>query len=364
MEKIKKIILCHIPMSICNFRCHYCYLSQRPIAYQGLQPQINFSPEEFAYALRKERIGGVAFFNFCAEGETLLTKNIDLYIKAIVEEGHYVEIVTNLTVPPMIDKILSWPKELLNHVEFKCSFHYLELLNQGKLDLFAENVKKIWESGTSANIEITPSDELIPHIDEVKDFSIKNFGALPHLTIARDDRTKGIDYLTSLPLEDYNKVWSQFKSEFWEFKKKIFGKKQTNFCYAGSWSYHLNFETGDLKQCYVGKKIGNIFINPKESLPDKPIGKCNIPHCYNGHALISLGLIPESEGPGYGDIRNRIVSPQKQWLTPQLKHFFNTKLYDSNKEKSSLNKNLFFIKEKIGGIYGKSRNLVRKVLNL
>lgn len=30
---MKKIILIGIPMSICNFRCHYCYLSQRDEKY-------------------------------------------------------------------------------------------------------------------------------------------------------------------------------------------------------------------------------------------------------------------------------------------------------------------------------------------
>ena len=32
------------------------------------------------------------------------------------------------------------------------------------LEQFALNVQKIWDAGASANIEITPSDELIPYI--------------------------------------------------------------------------------------------------------------------------------------------------------------------------------------------------------
>lgn len=110
--------------------------------------------------------------NFCADGETLLTKDIDLYIKALVQEGHYAEIVTNLSVNKMLEKILTWDKELLSRVEFKCSFHYLELKKKGLLQRFADNVKKIWENGASANIEVTPTDELIPYIDELKTFSM------------------------------------------------------------------------------------------------------------------------------------------------------------------------------------------------
>lgn len=127
MEKIKKILLFQIPMSICNFRCHYCSLAQRDVCYQGVQPTMKYSPEEIRAAFSRKRLGGACFMNFCAEGETLLTKNIDAYVKALVEEGHYAEIVTNLTVTSMIERILGWDRMLLKRVEFKCSFHYLEL---------------------------------------------------------------------------------------------------------------------------------------------------------------------------------------------------------------------------------------------
>ena len=58
MDKIKKILLFRIPMSICNFRCSYCYIAQRPVHYQGIQPVMNYSPEEVARALTKNRLGG------------------------------------------------------------------------------------------------------------------------------------------------------------------------------------------------------------------------------------------------------------------------------------------------------------------
>ena len=51
--------------------------------------------------------------NFCADGETLLTKDLDLYVKELVEEGHYAEVVTNLTRTAALEKYLSWDKDLL-----------------------------------------------------------------------------------------------------------------------------------------------------------------------------------------------------------------------------------------------------------
>lgn len=328
---MKKILLFCIPTSICNFRCSYCYLAQRPVHYQGKQADLKHTPEEFGRACSIKRLGGPCFANFCADGETLLSKDIDLYVKEFVKQGHYAEVVTNLTVSNVVDKFLSWDPELLKRLEFKCSFHYLELKKKGFLDRFAENVKKIWAAGSSANIEMTPSDELIPYIEEVKKFSYENFGALPHLTIARDDRTKNIEYLTNLSMEEYDKVWSQFNSDFWEFKKSTFGVKQTGFCNAGKWSVVINFANGVMRSCYFSKPFGNFFTDIDKPLPELPVGQCPIAHCFNSHALLTMGLIPNLYETRYGDIRDRIKLDGTHWLQPELKEFFNNKLIDSNK---------------------------------
>jgi len=308
---------------------------------------MKYTPQEVAYAIRPERIGGLAYVNLCADGETLLVKNIDLYAREMAERGHYIEVVTNLTVTPVLNKFLSWPKEMLKHLEFKCSFHYLELKKNNKLELFAQNVKKIWEAGASANIEITPSDELIPYIHEVIEFSRSNFGALPHLTIARDDRTDDITILSKLSDEDYEKTWSQFESEFWRFKRTIFGKYQNEFCYAGQWSVYADLTTGDSKQCYCGKYIGNIFENPEAPFPQTAIGRCPQAHCYNGHALLTLGLIPKRSDPGYGDLRDRETSNGQHWLRPQLRDFFNNRLKENNRELSEIEQSLILAKQRL-----------------
>lgn len=363
MEKIKKILLFRIPMSICNFRCHYCYLAQRPEHYQGIQPQMKYTPEEVAYALRKERVGGPCFMNFCADGETLLTKDLDKYVKALVEQGHYAEVVTNLTVSNVLDKFLSWDKELLKHLEFKCSFHYLELKKKGWLDRFAENVNKIWAAGASANIELAPSDELIPYIDEVKEYSMKNFGALPQLTILRDDRTNGIDYLTKMNEEEYNKTWAPFGSTFWEFKKTIFGKKQTGFCYAGAWSAYIDLTTGQATGCYGNVDLGDVVKCSDSPFPEIPVGKCPIAHCYNGHAMLSMGLIPHHNDTRYGYLRDRAKEDGSHWLQPELRSFFDTKLEDSNQEYTEEEKNAILRKQKMDAIKALLGKAVRKLFS-
>lgn len=362
MDKIKKLVLFKIPMSICNFRCHYCYLSQRPIHFEGVQPEMEYTPEQVAKAMSRNRIGGIAYMNFCADGETLLTRDIDKYIKALVEEGHYAEIVTNLSVTPMLDKILSWDPSLLKRVEFKCSFHYLELKKKGWLERFAENVNKIWKAGASANIEITPSDELIPYIDEVMEFSMRHFGALPHLSIARNDNTESIDYLTNLPMEAYDKAWQRFDSGFWKFKKTIFGKRQKDFCYAGDWSIYIDLTTGKATPCYCGASLGDVFAAPDKPFPIKPIGRCPIAHCYNGHIFLTLGNIPHKYPTGYGEIRDRVKSDGSHWLQPELLAFFNSKLEDSNVEYSDLRKTYWLMRNYPRRIASKSKNIIRKII--
>lgn len=343
MDKIKKIILIAVPTTICNLKCRYCYLAQRDSSFTGEQAQLQFTPSEVAKALSKERIGGPAFINICADGETLLTKNIEEYIYLLAKEGHYVEIVTNLTVTPIINKILSWEKDVLEHITFKCSFHYLQLKERNWLDRFANNVQNIWKAGASANIEVTPDDELIPYIDELKDFSMKNFGALPQLTIARDDND-GHNYLTKLSIEEYDKTWSQFNSNFWLFKKTIFNVNRKEFCYAGQWSMYVDLASGRTTQCYQTNEITNVFKNIHEPIKIGPICKCVDTHCYNGHALLTLGLIPGLTNVGYGDIRDREREDGTHWIRPQMKEFLNTKLVESNEEYTKQRKRQLILK--------------------
>lgn len=239
-----------------------------------------------------------------------------------------------------LEPLLDLEPDVLSHVEFKCSLHYLELKERGLLKRFAENVNAAWAAGASCNVEITPSDELVPFIPEVKKYCMENFGALAHLTIARNDATSGINRLTNLSSDEYYSAWNQFNSSFFDFKNTVFGVKQTGFCEAGSWMYYVDMSTGEARQCYKGCSVGNVFANPDEPLPDKPIGRCHDPHCYNGHMLMTAGLISGATEIGYGDIRDRVRTDGTHWLRPELKAFFNTKLGDSNENPSGFNKTI------------------------
>jgi len=363
MDKIKRIVLACVSTSICNFRCNFCYLTHRSEYFKGEQANFLYPPEYIGKAFSKERLGGVSFFNFCAEGETLLTNHIDEYIYEIVKQGHYAEIVTNMVITPMLNKILAWDKELLERVAFKCSFHYLELKKRGLLDTFAHNVNSAWRAGASASIEITPPDELIPFIDEIKTYSLQNFGALPQLTIARNDATKGIEYLTNLSPNEYGEVWGTFKSPFFDFKRSIFKVKRKEYCYAGMYSIVVNFANGETGQCYKSNYFQNIYTDLNKPIDFVPIGHCKEPHCINGHAMLTFGNIPHkfTETKYGNDIRNRVKSDGGNWLQPKLLAFFNSKLYESNPKISASKKVKYYIKSKTGYYQHINKRILMKI---
>lgn len=141
---------------------------------------------------------------------------------------------------------------------------------------------------------------------------------------------KSIDSLTALPMDEYNRIWGSFGSGFWEYKKSVFGAKQTEFCYAGLWSAYIDMANGEATSCYGSWHLGNVFENPDSPFPVRPVGKCLLAHCYNAHAFLTVGCIPGANDVYYGDIRNRTRKDGGQWLQPGLLSFFNTKLEESN----------------------------------
>lgn len=333
MDKIKRFIDLFVPVTTCTLRCHYCYITHKHL-FGGPLPTFQYSPEHVRKALSLERLGGPCLINMCGEGETLLPTQVLDYVKELCAEGHYVMVVTNATVDKRFDEIATWPKELTSHLFFKFSYHYLEFKKKNMLDKFYNNVRKAREAGCSFTVEATPSDELIPYIDEMMQSCRENLGAVNHVTVARDERREGeLPVLTNMSMEDYAKTWGVYDSSFFSYKMSIFGEKRKEFCYAGAWSLRINLATGDAQQCYCSFISQNVFEDLSKPIIFKPIGNnCQMLHCYNGHAFLVLGMIPELKAPTYGEIRNRQCDDGSEWLQPEMKSFMETKLFESNAE--------------------------------
>lgn len=339
MEKVKRFIDVIIPMEACTLRCHYCYITQHGL-FNNKPVELKYSPDVIKKAMTKERLGGICFINLCGGGETLLQPKVVDYMRALLENGHFVSVVTNATLTKRFEEIAQFPSEYMERLFFKFSYHYLELKKHNIMDKFFDNIRLMRDKGASFTLEATPSDELIPYIDEMKKVAIDNVGAIPHITVARDETKKGnLPILTNMSREDYHKTWGVFNSSFFEYKYSIFGVKRKEFCYAGDWVCWLDMGSGVLHQCYKSLYDQNIFDDPGKPIKWKAIGNnCCQYHCYNGHGFICWGGIPELESPTYAEIRNRVCNDGTEWLKPRMKAFMSTKASESNTEYSESKK--------------------------
>jgi MoaA/NifB/PqqE/SkfB family radical SAM enzyme len=332
VEKLKRYVEIAVATENCNLRCSYCYITQQRKFNNKL---VSFTriPREIRQALSIRRLGGTCLLNFCAGGETLLAESIIPVIGELLDEGHYVTLVTNGTLAKRFDEIAALPGESLKRLFFKFSFHYQEFKRLNLFDIFFGNVEKMRNAGCSFTVELTPHDELIPHIGEIKEMCLNRLGALCHCTIARDNRTTGLEVLSKHDFGEYKRVWSSMESELFDFKAAIFYQKRKEFCYAGDWSVNLQIDTGDIYKCYGRCYLGNIYKDISQDIPFEAIGhNCPLPHCYNGHAFLTLGVIPELDTPTYAAIRNRVDALGREWLRPEWRAFIGQKLNENNDE--------------------------------
>lgn len=335
-EKLKRYIDLYVPITTCNFRCPYCYISHCGL-FNAAVPEFKYSPQIVKKALSKERLGGTCLINICGGGETLIPEQITDYIRVLLENGHYISIVTNGSLTKRFEEIANLPPEYLTRIFFKFSYHYTELKRKKAMKQFFDNIRKMRDAGCSFVLELTPNDESIPFIDDIYQTAISELGAACHVTIARNDVAKDNNrpILTNLSEEEFYDTWGVFDSDMLTYKRTIFGKKRKEFCYAGDWAFVLDLGSGAMSQCYAFFKQTNIFEKPDEPIDFTPIGHhCPMPHCYNGHAWLTLGCIPEHECITYAQLRNRVCADGSEWLKPNVKEFFSCKLKDNNREYS------------------------------
>lgn len=315
----------------CNFHCEYCYVWQKREFTQG-NITSEYTAKEIRNALSQKKLGGPCHINACALGETLLSKDIVELAYELLDEGHYLSIITNGTITPKIDAILQFPDELLERMFFKLSFHYAELKRTKLLDIFWKNADKIKNSPCSYSIEITPCDNLIKEIDNIKkEFAVHAKGAMPHITFTRDTNKEGLDLLSELSLEEYKNIWQTFDSDLFNLKCNLYKKQIHQTCYAGSWSYRINVVNGNLQSCYQQELVGTVFDEGQKSLPIIPVGQgCRLDYCFNNHAFLAWGDAPEIVCDNYFKVRDRIADDSTHWVKEAYAAAMQQKLYDNN----------------------------------
>lgn len=333
--KMKRIINCIMPVTACNFKCHYCYIGQT-VGFKGEIKELPKSLEFIAHALRPERIGEGCHLSLCGSGETLLAPYIVELVKRFTDMGHYCAIITNGTLSNRIDELCALPPENQRHIFVKFSFHYLELIKRNLLEQFWKNVHKIRNTECSFTIELTVNDESIPYIPAIQQNCMENAGAQCHLVESRDNRSTDFRRLTQLPEKEHKAAWEQLSSPLFNFQQTTWGKKRREFCYAGDWVTNFYLETGDVYTCFAdGQKIGNLYEDVENPFPFVAVGEnCPWAHCFPSYVLLTSGAIPSFSAPTYAEMRNRTCADGSTWLKPSIQSFFGSRFCEANQEYS------------------------------
>lgn len=335
--QIKRYIEAFVPVNICNMQCTYCYL-EKNVKEQVYE--LPYTPEFVAKALSQKRLGGPALINLCAAGETTLLKNMSGLAAALLREGHVLSIVTNGTNTKFFQEIEELPETDRKRIFFKFSLHYFELQRMHKTELFFENILRMKKAGCSFTIELTPDDAYLEVKEEIKRLCVEKAGAVCHVTVPRNDTTREHKILSKYTIEELVDKWKDFDSELLTFKKSIWEKPRCEYCYAGDWFFTVDLRTGSTAQCYEGNSLRfNIYENIDKKIPFKAVGnKCPSAHCFNGHAFLPLGVIPEFEAPSYTSLRDRECQDGSHWVTEEMQDTLSSKLKNANKEYSKWKK--------------------------
>lgn len=342
MNKLVRFINCTIPVTTCNLRCGYCFVTQSRQYSKPLEA-FPYSPRHIANAISFKRMGGACLINLCGLGETLLPPEVIELTHLLLEQGHYVAIVTNGTISKRFNELCSIPQDLLKRLFIKFSLHYLELKRLNLLDAFFENINLIRANNVSFSLELVASENYIPYLDEIKELCIEKVGAYCHVLESRNAAYADLPRLSEGSLLEHIKVWSSFNSPLFNFQQELWGIKQNGFCYAGDYSADLDLWSGNLRQCNQGGFLQNVYTNVDEPIHFLAIGNnCPSEHCFIGYVwqVLCGNILEIPRVYTYSDLRNRICHNGLEWLNPTMKEAFDQNI-SLNHAHYSINKQVF-----------------------
>ena len=315
---IKHFFNCILPVYSCNFRCKYCFVHQTH-AEEG-KKDYHLDPDLIKRALTQERCGK-SFMNLCSNGETLFQPEIISIARGLLENGHIVAIVTNLTYSPKIDELCDYPVELRKRLFIKASFHYEQLASRKLIDVYFSNIKKLHEYGISYSMEIVANDDIADNVDDIIRIFYEYREPLPQIIESRETISGDFGRLTKNDINRHLEIWGKFDSDMFNGMQPFWGEHREEFCYAGEYSAAINLHTGFVTQCDRGHSIQNIYQNMNKPLLFCAIGhNCQISHCYISYVWQRLcGNVKTLEHRPYYLTRNRVYSDGTEWLSKEVK---------------------------------------------
>lgn len=336
MDRMHKYIDLYYPIENCNFDCDYCYVHEHRDSVRK-KYVCSHSPEEIRTALSCKRLGGKCLINLCAGGETLLYPEIFDIIEQLLLEGHYISVVTNGTITKNIRLIERYDEECRKHLFFKFSFHYNELKKRELLETFFNNILYVKKMGCSFTLELPAYDEFIEERENIIALCREKLDdEVCHVTALRDESKSDFALLSKYDFNEYKKNWESFHSQMFDVRTDVIERRYKGFCYAGEWTFTANIETGEIRQCYYERILGNLYENPKKKLKLCAVGNhCHSSYCYACHAFLCLGTIPElGISIRYDETRDR----NGKWLNDEMREFMHQSLAENHSEYNALKK--------------------------
>ena len=332
--KVDKFVECLVPITHCNLHCEYCYVIQGGYR-NSARPKFRRTPQEIGRAFNPARWNAERLFvSFCGAGETFLCKELPDIVAYTLLQGNFVNVTNNGTIKSAIEKLINLPEDLISRLVFAFSLHYKELKKRNLLNVFAENIKKVAKSNASFTVQLNLYDGYLDCLDEIKNYCIENFGALPQVALTRDQR-HGMKIHSSADFNTYKKYGETFDSPMFKFSCENFlVNRSKNFCYAGENSWTLDLATGALCRCYFEEASFNIYDDLNKEIPLNPVGRhCRSEYCVNAIHFMALGIIPEISCPSYAQLRDRT---EASWYKQPIKDALGGKFMIKQKKLSFL----------------------------
>lgn len=331
---IKYTITVYVPGSICNFKCSYCYVSQALDSEHLEKPIFHYSIEQMLSAFQPNRLGGIANVIVIGRGETLIPDEVIPFVHGLLDMGHYVEVVTNLSLSNKVEELLCTTKSNLKRLLVKGSLHWVELKRLNLVDVYFNNMKKVLEAGASGLPFFVVCDEYMPYLEEIKNICEEKLGTVPQCSpcLKYDDHSDFYRYgkIRTQPEctdEFVNKIDILFHSKIFDLCVRFLRiDPQKIFCYAGKWSFVVEMDTGYLGKCH-NKPTGQNFYDLKTDIFLEPVACfCGISSCALQYDFIAQGLIPEILNiPTYGELIR-----DSHLIQDEFVEAMNFKYYDEN----------------------------------
>lgn len=313
----------------CNLRCDYCYVTQRRELGKKVNPFIHL-PEYVAASLSKERLGGTSLITVCCDGEPLISDDIVQFIKLVLQNKNYVYLISNGTVTKSINDLCTLPRDELNRLFIRFSFHYTELKKRNLLETFFGNIVKLYNAGVSISLLLVGSDEYIPYLDEINELSIKYLGALPHIDMVRDEKKGQDKHLmidSKLSVDEYLKFWEKYESVFFKVKEDSRILHKGGICTAGKNIVHMDMISGDISRCPWGEYVDNAYEDISREIHFWDHGKeCQMEYCGCSSMFFGFGVREDYyDFPTAYELWNRTTADGKNWIHDEAKAFLSQK---------------------------------------